>query len=626
MDRVRNDSLVRLSRDFLFGVQKAQGNVLATIGTGCRLCETRTVWRALSPLRKRMKALLVSILLIAPGWIGTDILASEPKGPHPIAEPKNSWGYRISIASALEKVYREDDYAPDPKTKVEVAAARNEYESFQVVIEAPWRSVSIEELRASDLKNQSGGLIPASAIKWERVDYVQTTVVPPYPTERGVGWYPDPLVPAGPFVVTKLSRTPIWFTLKTPRNCPAGRYRGTITIRPVSGKLAEVPVTLTVWDFGLTDQTHLRTMTWLAKGNLRAFYGNDRSRAGEKRQAEVVRNYEDFLLEHRIGPGGECANGVSKDPQGKYDFQAVDATLQRLIGRGMNAFIMGTAPNLAREGKTTYGPHFVQQFTKMLKTYSEHLRQKGWLDMAYVYVYDEAPKAAWPEVKRLDQAIKQTAPGLRIFQCLNEPEGVKELTGFADVFDVYVAQYQKSGVAQAQKKGAEAWLALCCYPMQHPNFFIEYPLVDIRATPWLCWKYQAKGFEYWSPVAWGTNLSRPGEKWPKVAWVCNTFGRYNGDGHLIYPGPNLTPYSSIRLEALRAGLQDYEYLWTLANLLNKGQAAGCRNEVLQRARNLLSLKDVMSGTGTFAPEAAKYLVFRRKLAEAIVELKTQVPP
>ena len=78
-------------------------------------------------------------------------------------------------------------------------------------------------------------------------------------------------------------------------------------------------------------------------------------------------------------------------------------------------------------------------------------------------------------------------------QCLNEPEGVKELTGFANVFDVYVAQYHKTGVAESQKKGAEVWLATCCYPMDHPNFFLEYPLLDVRVTPWICWKYKAQG-------------------------------------------------------------------------------------------------------------------------------------
>ncbi len=110
------------------------------------------------------------------------------------------------------------------------------------------------------------------------------------------------------------------------------------------------------WDFALTDETHLRTMTWFGSGLVRAWYGNDWSAAGEKRQGEVVRNYEDFLLEQRLGPGGEVASVIFKGRDGKFDFRPVDAKLERLIGGGMNCFLMGTAPNLRRAGQKEYTP------------------------------------------------------------------------------------------------------------------------------------------------------------------------------------------------------------------------------------------------------------------------------
>ncbi len=185
------------------------------------------------------------------------------------------------------------------------------------------------------------------------MDYVETTVQPPYFAERGLGWYPDPLMPPGEFTVEKLSRTPLWITLKTPKDCPAGRYAGTITMVPDGLPPATIPVTLTVWDFALTDETHLRTMTWLGGGLIRAWYGHEWTPEGDRKQAEAMRNYEDFLLAHRLGPGGEVS--------------LADPSLERLIGKGMNAFIMGTAPNLRREDKTEYSPEFVAQFTKTVR-------------------------------------------------------------------------------------------------------------------------------------------------------------------------------------------------------------------------------------------------------------------
>ncbi len=547
-----------------------------------------------------------------------DTPAAGGRKPKAIAEPKESAGYRAIVVSPLKKVFRENDYDPAPAGKADLAAARNEYESVQIVVEAPWRAVSVKQVILSDLVGPGGAVIPASAMTWNPVGYVETTIAPPYYTERGLGSYPDPLMPAGPFTVEPLSRRPVWVTIHTPADCLAGLYRGTVTVVPDDGlKPTAVPVTLTVWDFALTDRTHLRTLTWLSGGTLRAWYGNDRTPEGNRRHAEILRRYEDALLAHRLGPGGEVAGRVPKR-DGKYDFVAIDARLERLIGGGMNAFLMATAPNLHRQKKTAYSDEFVRQFTETVKAYADHLRAKGWLDMAYVYVYDEAPKSAWPEVKKIDRAIRAAAPGARILQCLNQPEGVRELTGFADVFDVYIAQYHKAGVAASQAKGAEVWLAVCCYPMDHPNLFIEYPLLDARVIPLICWKYGAAGFEYWSPISWGKNYVKGAAKrWPDVPWITNTFGRYNGDGYLLYPGPDGMPLSSLRFEALRDGLEDYEYLWTLRSLLT----ATTNGPAADAARKLLTLPGLVTAAGGYTSDLPKYAAFRRQLAEAIVALR-----
>jgi hypothetical protein len=547
--------------------------------------------------------------------------AASPKRAKPLPEPPDSIGYRVNVVSPMEKIFQDDDYTPEVRPgPILLASARNEFESAQVVIEAPWRAVTIKEITFTDLVGPGGATIPASALKWERVGYVNTTATPPYFAERGLGSYPDPLMPAGEFTVEKLSRVPVWITLKTPKDCPAGEYIGKLALAPQEEKPSTVSLKLKVWNFALTDQTHLKTMTWLGGGVIRAFYGNPWTPQGDQKQRDLVRAYEDLLLEHRLGPGGEVVSTLKKGRDG-YDFKTIDANLERLIGAGMNCFIMATAPNLHRQKQTAYTPEFIREFSEKIKTYGDHLREKGWADMGYVYVYDEAPKSAWPEVKRIDRAIKAAAPDVRILQCLNQPEGVKELTGFADVFDVYVPQYHKAGVAASQKRGAEVWLAVCCYPMDHPNFFIEYPLLDVRATFWLCWKYKVNGFEYWSPNAWGPNSQKKGAKWPDVPWIANTFGRYNGDGYLIYPGKHGKPYSSIRFEAFRDGVEDYEYLWMLNDLLTKNRAAGKPGPAIEAASKLVSIEDLVKDTGAYDADPAKYIAYRARLAEAIVGLK-----
>lgn len=154
---------------------------------------------------------LVCVASVLPAQAGAPgPVAPIQQIPRPLPEPADSKGYRVNVVSALRKVFREDNYPARPTGVAQIAAARNEYASFQLVVEAPWRAVRVTQVRFADLEGPGGARIPASVVRWDRVEYVQTTVTPPYPTPRGLGWYPDPLMPAGPFTVRKLSRVPVW--------------------------------------------------------------------------------------------------------------------------------------------------------------------------------------------------------------------------------------------------------------------------------------------------------------------------------------------------------------------------------------------------------------------------------
>jgi hypothetical protein len=194
--------------------------------------------------------------------------------PKDIPEPAGSPGYRIDTASTLAKVLPDTDFAPaaELKRSVDIALARNEYEGAQVVIEAPWRDVTVSEVNFTDLRSAAGGVIPASAVTWWRVDFIETMFEPSYRVPR-VGWYPDPMMPAGPFTVEAPSRQPIWFSVKTAKDTPPGVYHGSVTITPKDMRPTTVPVTVTVWDFTVPERGHLRTMTWMSMGAARAFFG-----------------------------------------------------------------------------------------------------------------------------------------------------------------------------------------------------------------------------------------------------------------------------------------------------------------------------------------------------------------
>jgi hypothetical protein len=538
-------------------------------------------------------------------------------------ESEGSRGYRLTVASALEKVFPDTEGSGMTANQVTLSLAQNECEGFQIIIEALERDIVVEGVELSPLEASGNKVIPADALSWRRVDYVETSITPVYPVDR-IGQYPDPLMPAGPFAVEKDSRVSVWVTVQTNADSAPGTYNGTVTVQPEGLTPSSVSLTVTVWDFALEDETHLRTLTWLGESAISHFYQLDNSAGGLAQLDKYLERYEDILLQHRLGPGGLVAEGLRKHPEtGQFDFSEMDRRLERLFSKGMNVFLMGTAPNLKRQGEEHYTEEFIAEFTERLKAFGDHLRSKGWIDRAYVYVYDEAPEAAWPEVKKMSRAIRAAAPELRIIQCLSEPAGVQALQGFVDVFDVYITHYHQTGVAHLQSEGTEAWLAVCCCPADNPNLFIEYPLLDARVIPMFCWKYGVQGFEYWSPNHWGRNPGKDRtERWPNGPWDPNSFGEYNGDGYLLYPGPEGVPYPSIRLKALRDGFEDYEYMWTLNQLVEKATRAGKGSlDLVQESKRLLGMEELITNEGDFVRTEDRYFSFREKVANSIVALK-----
>ena len=102
------------------------------------------------------------------------------------------------------------------------------------------------------------------------------------------------------------------------------------------------------------------------------------------------------------------------------------------------------------------------------------------------------------------------------------------------------------------------------------NIFLDLDLLVNRGIGWVGWKYQSGWVEWefdWNAfAAWyeGENFKESPRR------------IYNGSGQLIYRGAVQDydgPIPSIRLKAMRRGLQDHEYFWLLAERTGKHGAA-----------------------------------------------------
>ena len=113
------------------------------------------------------------------------------------------------------------------------------------------------------------------------------------------------------------------------------------------------------------------------------------------------------------------------------------------------------------------------------------------------------------------------------------------------------------------------------------------------------------------------NFDQDAPKWPERRWVPWNAGA-NGDGMLIYPGPDGMPLASTRLENLRDGMEDYEALVILRDLTEALEAKGRHERLVKRARKVLAVRpEVTDGWKSYTKDPAVLQGARDEVDELI---------
>jgi hypothetical protein len=439
-------------------------------------------------------------------------------------------------------------------------------------------------------------------------------------------------VPAG-------QRQPFWITVHIPKTAAPGRYSGVITVSAERLSAREVPLEVTVWDFGLADTPPLPSAVAVHPHMLSSFY--NRWPIDEA----TLRNYWDMLFTHRLSSdnvGEPLKHGIQAVMAGRetgpFDYRAFDERAQYCFDRGLTAFQLAGLPGFLDDGPDLTGEE-QDRLIAYLGNAARHVEDRGWLDRAFAMVWDEPRDHCAQQVLKELQTIHRAHPLLRTR--LDGPVTgplVDMCQSEVDIWGLHLLNIDRGGaesqanIERWRREGKVLWMYVAC-DVRHPypNIFIDYPLADCRVLPWLYWKYDAGGFLYWCANWWGdANLAgeRPEQKWPERPWVAANFiesgaGRhneYNGDGHLIYPGPDGTALSSIRLEALRDGMEDYEYIWLLERGLSRLEASGGQAELVSRAREWLANQQVIRSSTDWSPDPETLLGARAELADILVRV------
>ena len=546
---------------------------------------------------------------------------------------EKSADFGVTVTHSLHKLCRDKAYTEPMFDKARISAARNEYESFQLVILPFGVDVQGITLEATDLVSTAGGIIPKSEIEISLVDYHKIAWQPNYVIEDE-GWYPDPLMPIEkPINIegTAISR-PLWVTVYVPKGTAAGDYTGQITVKTTSLGDHSIDIDLTVWDFELPTTSHLKTHTWDQLEFFNEFYNV------EEMPIEWYLNFCEVLLKNRLSPGFAGVNYLDQKPdaQGKFDFSRVEKVLEFCMERGLTRY------SIIQMRKGFYTPEEEKEVYHFIDEYAKFLKERGWLDKGVVEVWDEPTIVRLPAVIQRAKDLRNIDPDLRLqlFAFGKEPydfwKPEAKQYGLVDLIDVW-APFPLIESPESQAEGKEIWSYFCTLARGNaPNFYIDRPAVYQRTIGWHSWMFGIDAFEHWSTnYFWRNTLEgKPiSEKWPNSAWDSRTFMDFHGEGQLIYPGPHGKCIPSMRLEIFRDGLDDYEYLYLLRELVQKCEAMDL-NIDMNAYKQLLKVEEYLlvkypedltttqENTIRHPEQPALFLETREKIARAIEKLQS----
>ncbi|MGB9620767.1 MAG: glycoside hydrolase domain-containing protein, partial [Armatimonadota bacterium] len=335
------------------------------------------------------------------------------------------------------------------------------------------------------------------------------------------GQYPDPLVPFERTTAPAGKNTALWFTIHVTDDVVAGDYRGTVVVEADGIEPVNIPLKLHVWSFALPKLSFLRTAYACWYDTLCRWHGA--TSLEDKRKIAILTNRNFF--EHRISPINPMAYWdyrTEPTPDGvKIIWDDWDKGAELFLPH-MNSFNLPGAFMSAVKKHRADEPGYAEEKIQFLKLVAAHLKEKGWFEKGYNYIFDEPDPDMYAAIVREADIWHKADPGFKIL-LTEQPE--PELYGAVDIWTPVLDAYIRPICQARQKKGEEVWWYVCCGPHHpYPNNFIDYPAIDHRILHWMNWKYKVTGVLYWQTTFW------VGSPWEHTMNDADGKNLGNGDG------------------------------------------------------------------------------------------------
>ena len=540
--------------------------------------------------------------------------------------------YALWWTESTYKIFKDAEPPQERSSRIEIYAARGEYEPFQLVI-TPTQDLEDVKIEIQDLKKKGGNILfKKENINISVVEYVE--IVTPSDSFGHAGFWPDPLPPyKGGLEVKAGENCPLWITVYVPRGTPAGEYTGEIKIIPKNAPQAIVKMRLIVFNFDLPEEFHTQTAYGL---HFRPEYHGISDLEDIKKVHDL---YMQNFAEHKISPYSPMAHHkyiYTENNETKIDFSEFDKAAERYLDNfKFNTFRIDLPRSLINHLRSAplqpdkFSPTSIPKEVSLCKEIVSHLKEKGWLEKAYCYWVDEPSKDDYPRVAEGMKLLKEVIPGVKrlLTNCI-EPFPCEYFYGLVDIWVPVLAAYHPERAKLRQKEGEKVWWYVCCVPRApFPNNFIDHPAINHRIRFWMMYKYKVDGELYWTVNYWTQN--------PWIyAMSVNPHGgdNYgNGEGRLLYPPrkdkpqePVIEgPVNSIRWELLREGLEDKEYLHLLEEKIAHLRTRKCnsKKKLLLEAEMLIEqANQLVNNLFDYETDPQKLHKLRTKIGKMIEKL------
>jgi glycosyl hydrolase family 123 len=494
-----------------------------------------------------------------------------------LPQPARAATATVQVVGSVVKVRPADSVSGSGGATL--VAARNEFESFQVVTTAGAGPVTDLTVSLLEPLSGPGGTIPARNVTIYREAYYDVVFVSD--SEGATGPWPDAVIPAvDPWYHQTRNAFPIdvpagenrvaWVDVLVPQNQTAGDYDGSLEVSG-DGLDVVVPVHLTVIDWGMPSTASLASGFGMGWDTVcLAHYGDDcitHEADGWALKALYARAALDDRVTLAYPEYQPLANQQERAWFEQYTLPLLAGTAQtRLPGAKLTAIYVDLGPWLAG--------------------WRDEARAKGFEDRSIAYVCDEPNEdpSTWQQCKQRAQGSLAVWPQVSILitATINNARKFNATSLIDTLVPIVNEMHDKPGNSQYsgnQRRHYNAfledsrnrlWTYTSCetegcgdaptpepYWIGWPGYPIDEPASEARAMGWQSFRYRASGELYYDVdyslvKAWSSDMY--------------DFGG-NGDGTLFYPGtPAMVggtrdiPIETMRLKLIRDGYEDFEYM------------------------------------------------------------------